>query len=367
MDTHNKKVIIWDTNNCLEIRLSKKINFDLFPSCEIKSGPIVIEKNKINIVIKDWFFWAGAEAIKEDLSLADLLICYTRELVTGPWENYYKECLKSFNNPNFIVVASGRLNLKEYPQDRVYTDLDHFSSLIADCCYIEKEGALKQKPKLFDALLGISKPHRLFVFEQLIKNNLESKSYINIWKKGAEGIKYRTKDLDMLEDPVILNAKIDHNNVPVNISAINIPGLSNGIGLSCSIPKKIYDNAWYSIIAETHHNNSDFFTEKTTKCFLTKRIFVFFGGKGQLKKIRELGYKTFNDIIDESYDEIDNDYQRWEKAFEQVIKLSKADHLTLYKKMSKILEHNQKEILNQKKRLQRLKFFLEPHIQDTKN
>ena len=67
-------------------------------------------ENKINIVIKDWFFWAGAELIKEDLSLADLLICYTRELVTGPWENYYKECLKSLNNPNFIVVASGKLN-----------------------------------------------------------------------------------------------------------------------------------------------------------------------------------------------------------------------------------------------------------------
>ena len=93
MDKQNKKIVIWDTNNCLEIRLSKNINFDLFPSCEIKSGPIVIEKNKINIVIKDWFFWAGATATKEDISSANLLICYTRELVTGPWENYYKECL----------------------------------------------------------------------------------------------------------------------------------------------------------------------------------------------------------------------------------------------------------------------------------
>jgi hypothetical protein len=47
-----------------------------------------------------------------------------------------------------------------------------------------------------------------------------------------------------------------------------------------------------------------FITEKTFKTFLNKRPFVILGPPGTLKQIKQLGFKTFDTIIDESYDEI---------------------------------------------------------------
>jgi hypothetical protein len=133
--------------------------------------------------------------------------------------------------------------------------------------------------------------------------------------------------------------------------------------MSHSIPIEIYQQSWYSIVAETQAYKSNYITEKTSKPLFEKRIFVMFGPQGLLGRLRELGYRTFDGIIDESYDdEVDHEI-RWTKAFEQVLKLSKADHRALYDQAYPILEHNHRWIVgNHRNRLQGLKDFLDRHI-----
>jgi hypothetical protein len=50
-------------------------------------------------------------------------------------------------------------------------------------------------------------------------------------------------------------------------------------------------------------------TEKTAKPIWAKRLFVMFGTPGFLKKLHELGFKTFDHVIDESYDSMLNAQQ----------------------------------------------------------
>ena len=48
---------------------------------------------------------------------------------------------------------------------------------------------------------------------------------------------------------------------------------------------------------------SDFwFTEKTARCLATGKPFALVAGTGSLQRLRDMGFKTFNSVLDESYD-----------------------------------------------------------------
>lgn len=55
-------------------------------------------------------------------------------------------------------------------------------------------------------------------------------------------------------------------------------------------------------VAETDIFSNSWFTEKTARCLASGKPFVLFSGPGSLKTLQNFGFKTFNDIIDESYD-----------------------------------------------------------------
>ncbi len=59
-----------------------------------------------------------------------------------------------------------------------------------------------------------------------------------------------------------------------------------------------------SVITETNFFQPDiFFTEKTWKPIANKQPFIMMGPYKSLEYLRRLGYKTFNDFFDESYDQ----------------------------------------------------------------
>lgn len=60
---------------------------------------------------------------------------------------------------------------------------------------------------------------------------------------------------------------------------------------------------WHiEIIVETDFYMPSWFTEKTSKCLYHGKPFVLIGGTGSLQNIRDMGFQTFNGIIDENYD-----------------------------------------------------------------
>jgi hypothetical protein len=57
-----------------------------------------------------------------------------------------------------------------------------------------------------------------------------------------------------------------------------------------------------------HQEKGIFLTEKTFKCFAWHQLPIFVATSGHVKKVRELGFDVFDDVIDHSYDEQTNSF-----------------------------------------------------------
>jgi hypothetical protein len=89
-------------------------------------------------------------------------------------------------------------------------------------------------------------------------------------------------------------------------------------------------------------------TEKIFKPIINFQPFIFVTTKGSLKLLRDLGFKTFEGFIDESYDDIEDNDKRLFAAYEQIKKLclmSKEEIHNWYWSMEEILIHNHNHLL----------------------
>jgi len=187
----------------------------------------------------------------------------------------------------------------------------------------------------FDALLGTLRKHKTVILEKIQKSKLEDSFILGAlgtlpnhqnnpnWISGGEF------------DPVKF-----HPYPQINGKSID-PNL-----LSCILPYKIYNDSWYSLVCETTGSDIRMYSEKTAKPLLGKRIFVLVGAKHHLKGLHAMGYKTFDSIIDESYDNIDDDQTRWEAAWNQVEHLLELNPAKTYNQVQDILEHNYNTFMN---------------------
>lgn len=120
--------------------------------------------------------------------------------------------------------------------------------------------------------------------------------------------------------------------------------------IRCSdlIDPSIYNQSYYSCVVETvipPDNRLSMFSEKEAKPIVTKRPFIIVGTKDHLKSFRELGFKTFSPVIDESYDDEADFYKRRTKILDAMHKLSALDPREVYKELQPVLEHNYNHFL----------------------
>ena len=105
-----------------------------------------------------------------------------------------------------------------------------------------------------------------------------------------------------------------------------------------------YENSYFNFVTETFfYEDSLFISEKVFKPILFKQPFIVYSSPFTLKQLHRLGYKTFSEVIDESYDsEIDNSKRR--KMIEQEI--TKLCNMTIeeiheiYWSIKHIFDHN---------------------------
>jgi hypothetical protein len=69
-----------------------------------------------------------------------------------------------------------------------------------------------------------------------------------------------------------------------------------------------YDDTYFSTVVETHQQGTCYWpTEKTFKACAYYHPFLLIGQHHALKKLKQMGFNTFDNIFDESYDDI-NDF-----------------------------------------------------------
>jgi hypothetical protein len=104
-------------------------------------------------------------------------------------------------------------------------------------------------------------------------------------------------------------------------------------------------NSYCSIILETHfdadQSGGAFLTEKTFKCLKHGHPFIIVGAAGSLAALRALGYQTFDSEIDNSYDAITDNTQRWLAIKKTIAQLKSQNLHTWFQRCRPDIIHNQ--------------------------
>jgi hypothetical protein len=289
----------------------------------------------------------------QNLSIFDVIIVIDPEIITI--DEYFDILSEKFSNNKIIVLSSCPLD-SFHSLSTVLTVPWFFlqTQLVNHQLNLTSINSFESKPKLFDALLGINKPHRKFIFDCLKDSNLLDNAWVSLsaairWDDNPKPVYYKSQGLTELElaqvHPAINSVDMGFDSY---MECLQHPTAPQGTVMRMAsnlIPANIYDTSYYSIVAETHYPRT-FFTEKTAKPLLAHRLFVLFGAYRQLEKLRSFGFETFGAVIDESYDSEPDDYIRWKMAFEQVVELSKNNPEKVLKKIDDVLTHNQNLINN---------------------
>jgi hypothetical protein len=116
------------------------------------------------------------------------------------------------------------------------------------------------------------------------------------------------------------------------------------------INSSLYSQSYCHLILETHFDadgsGGAFITEKTYKCFKFGQPFVMIGPPGTLKVLRDHGYRVFDDVIDNGYDEIQDNTQRWLAVKNTIRHLASIDLHPWYLRCSADIRHNQQHFLS---------------------
>ena len=108
----------------------------------------------------------------------------------------------------------------------------------------------------------------------------------------------------------------------------------------------LYSDSYASIVLETlfdaEQSGGAFITEKTFKAVLHGHPFVIFGCVGTLATLRRLGYRTFDHVINNGYDEILDNTQRFRACMATVETLARQPDLhQWYRACRTDILHNQ--------------------------
>jgi len=264
------------------------------------------------------------------------------------------ELIQQFDHPKIYVVTVGKINC--IPEHLKIVDGLQISFAEVQRLYrgptskiLEGLNPMKSKNFYFDALLGMQgRPHRQFILQQIESSEFADKFYVReqIMGQSLEDA-IATNHWEWPQHAVIIpetNVSDFGSNRTVGFADTNMT-----TNISCIVPVEIYNKTCYSIIAETCNKFRDMplewsdwvlLTEKTAKPIIAKRLFIMFGGYGYLAHLHQLGFQTFHSVIDESYDSIKDNQQRWSLAFAQVKYLCQRPQEEILEKIAPILEHN---------------------------
>ena len=195
----------------------------------------------------------------------------------------------------------------------------------------------------FDVLLGARKCHRDFIMANMQTTNLLDRSIVN-YRDVFHGDFMSIPSVQQRIDGILNGQSLLYPYVSPNLDPAWEVRDEITYNVSDIVPWKIFHRTRYSVIAETIFQYSFFFTEKTTKAIFGKRLFIVFSSKGYLKQLQNLGFKTFGDIIDESYDEETDPGTRFAKAFKQIEYLSTQDYNSVRSQISDTVEHNHQRL-----------------------
>ena len=207
-------------------------------------------------------------------------------------------------------------------------------------------------------------PYSLTSFSFLDGNNQPVQDYSKMVKSGifnctkhsaneCGGIPedLRTKNMTYISD--IVNQHLFQTDLCKSNMVIDRPDVfDSNPAMVNHTEHQMFRDTWFSLVQETHTNiffgsaelpNGVFISEKTAKVLAHKHPFFMFSTPGHLRELRNLGFQTFSELWDESYDLITDPVARYQailKEIDRLCDLTQSDWVEMHKKLEPIVNHN---------------------------
>jgi hypothetical protein len=267
-------------------------------------------------------------------------------LADPPNQPIYNELvleLKKYNLFDYFIIVSSNMNLRGesnlycfnyFIEDSLLYKNSFFTK--NDLGYLSEEIDVNEldvfrNKKFLSFNKTIDKQHRYSLFHDYLTNDFSDSYFSFLQLEGLHCTPYQKNLLDLNEY---------QKNIPVEID-------TNGnfdFSTHNTFKKDLFLDSCIHLVTETSfHDNELFISEKVFKPIVNYQPFIVLGPAYYLKELKKFGFKTFSDLWDESYDEIQNPSDRYFKISDLILDLNKKSIQELneiYKKTKDIVIYN---------------------------
>lgn len=227
-----------------------------------------------------------------------------------------------------------------------FTHLFYFNQRPAHPLIID---ALKKpESKDFCSLNRTMRMHRLEHLYTIIKDGLHTQGLVSgHWANFKEATAHNIPlpvylDIEKTEYKKVL---MDHLPLEIDGNWNDMYGRSPDDTVETQFNFRIYASSLLSFVTETaFHWPGMFLTEKIFKPIAAGQPFIVLGQQGILRTLKDMGYQTDFEGIDQSYDDIKDPYQRFHaahKSLKEWIAIPRGQKTDLLMRSMRKISHNQ--------------------------
>ncbi len=282
------------------------------------------------------------------------------------------------------LILSGRLLLitgGDLPETYPCVTYDHFLCCILD--YAINQEQMQRRGEIFDKqhkpydflfLNGRGRAHRRYLLERfrmlgLLEHSLYT--YLDGRGSGSRLLSVTKDGRELMSTPTTIQALPPQYEVSrYRENQIVYPDrhyfaktdIFNHEWGEIYLQAEPYVDTYFSVVTETVFEEPwSFRTEKIAKVLAQGHPWICAASRGWYRDLRDLGFRTFHGIIDESFDLIDNHQDRMERIVAVVNDLCRQDLVSFLAQCEDVCKYNQQHLIefSQQHRLDFPKRFLE--------
>lgn len=177
---------------------------------------------------------------------------------------------------------------------------------------------------------------RWYTFENIDAHNI----MLELWHDGQD-LMDREIDIQFLPKHYEFKRHRKHMDKPIANSFVKSQLFNNTWG-DAVLDARAYADTYFSVVTETVFNYPySFRTEKIWKPIALGHPWIAVANSGFYRDLRNLGFETFDHVIDESFDQIENSQARIERIAHVVEDLCQQDLATFVQECYNVCKYNQ--------------------------
>lgn len=259
-----------------------------------------------------------------------VLTMFMKEHDSNPWFHLYT----AYKNKRISIIGLG-----ESDPDINFVNVEYCQQLTATYDNIavalntfDDIYNIKNKPYKFLFLNNKPRLHRLDLINKLQYQNLLTDA---LWTNISAGVKLPDHYPDVFFD--------EDKSRKIGITTYNYGSWGDGILLP-----ELYTDTYFSVITETNYDTpKTCFSEKIYKALLVGHPFIAVSSYKFYKALKNRGYKTFDHLVDESFDDISDNSDRLSAVVDSINELCSQDLNKFLDNARLICKHNQLRFLEE--------------------